>query len=586
MDPNAELPNEVPIRFECKVCKYPTIKKQNILTCFKCCAPLHFHCTRLPPYMIYTLSRSSRMYVCEECTATPKSFLLDLIHNNSVNIDFQKSHENEVDKYGNIDNRINGMDIPSSEEFDLDAMGNKMLLPNTQITYKLPRKQDGSNVHVNKIDDDSTQQNKDGNQKTEVDDTKDEDKSMRTSNDMLIGLINEKDRQLKEIIEEKENLCKVIDHQNELLRCRQMIIKKMDKLCEHFRNEKETNVKLRDSIMNTQGEVIKRDEKIASLTERVVVCISMLESQQENLKILTEQPEEVNTRSQEFNARILFDQSDVSNEQDLTEPREESYSKMLTEQCNEFNSLHLSGKPQESNRQTLSHQQEESEGQVQDIETNLDTKITKQKRTMHKQNAANNFLEDSGNIIQTSANGDRPNVIILHDSLCNDINESIMSREKITTKKILTPSLAELIKRLDEIKDADVIVIQALASSLQQFSSDEINKQINETICNALTKARKVIICTMIAREDEEMLSMKANLVNENIKCRYMNEPNVVICNNENLNDDKFRVDDGVNLTPHGTSLLAVNIKKKIAEALNIEVFKKLARKISNRLRT
>ena len=57
---------------------------------------------------------------------------------------------------------------------------------------------------------------------------------------------------------------------------------------------------------------------------------------------------------------------------------------------------------------------------------------------------------------------------MLHDSLFKDINESIMNRERIITRKIFTSSLAEMNEKLDEIKDVDVIIIQVLTNSLRE----------------------------------------------------------------------------------------------------------------------
>ena len=50
---------------------------------------------------------------------------------------------------------------------------------------------------------------------------------------------------------------------------------------------------------------------------------------------------------------------------------------------------------------------------------------------------------------------------------------------------------------------------------------------------------------------------------------------NPVICDNGNLRDKKFRGNDGIHLTPHGTSVFANNLKFKIAESLKISVVRK-----------
>ena len=55
----------------------------------------------------------------------------------------------------------------------------------------------------------------------------------------------------------------------------------------------------------------------------------------------------------------------------------------------------------------------------------------------------------------------------------------------------------------------------------------------------------------------------------------FMEDDNVIVCDNSNLQDAKFRVRDGLHLTAHGTAVLANNIKFKVAKALNIQVEKK-----------
>ena len=224
----------------------------------------------------------------------------------------------------------------------------------------------------------------------------------------------------------------------------------------------------------------------------------------------------------------------------------------------------------QTNVKLLTKQLEESNRRIANLENNLGMK-----------GENNDGIHSSGEgkqLVEMNKIENQANVIILHDSLCDDINESIMSRERINTKKMQTHSLAEIELKLNEIQNADVIVIQSLTNSLPQQSSNEINKLINDSVYTALSKAKKVVVSTIIARDDEYIIHLKGELINSIIKYNYINEGRVVICNNDNLNDNKFRVEDGIHLTPHGTSLLAVNLKYKIAEALNIDVVKKPAR--------
>lgn len=129
--------------------------------------------------------------------------------------------------------------------------------------------------------------------------------------------------------------------------------------------------------------------------------------------------------------------------------------------------------------------------------------------------------------------------------------------------------------KLDEIEQTEVIVIQALTRDLVGQDIEYMNEGINKVVTKALTKAQKVVISTIIRREDEKQIGVKAELVNAHIRYKYVDDENVIICDNHNLYDSKFRVNDGIHLTTHGTSVFATNLKYKIADALNINVVRK-----------
>ena len=103
----------------------------------------------------------------------------------------------------------------------------------------------------------------------------------------------------------------------------------------------------------------------------------------------------------------------------------------------------------------------------------------------------------------------------------------------------------------------------------------EMETMIKETVAKAATKANKVIISSIVCRDDNEMIKMKAEVVNANLKYAFLNDPKVIVCDNGNLRDKKFRGNDGIHLTPHGTSVFANNLKFKIAESLKISVVRK-----------
>ena len=169
-----------------------------------------------------------------------------------------------------------------------------------------------------------------------------------------------------------------------------------------------------------------------------------------------------------------------------------------------------------------------------------------------------------------------PKVILLHDSMCKDINETILSKEKVNFKKTKASTLEEMSNAIDRMEGkVDVIILQALTRDLSKFKIMEVGSKLNTLVEKAAMKAKSVVIPTVVKREDDERINMMADVINANIKYVYMNNPKVVVCDNENLRDRKFRNYDGIHLTPHGTSVLANNIKYKVAKALNIQVERK-----------
>ena len=147
----------------------------------------------------------------------------------------------------------------------------------------------------------------------------------------------------------------------------------------------------------------------------------------------------------------------------------------------------------------------------------------------------------------------------------------------------MAPNLNEINKTLDEMDYTDTIVIQALTRDLSDKTIDDMEETIKETILKASTKAKNVVISTIVGREDDDSLKAKEEVINANIKYTYLKDPTVFVCDNGNLIDGKFRLSDGIHLTAHGTTVLASNLKYKIAEALNVKVLKKDRYKRTNK---
>ena len=179
------------------------------------------------------------------------------------------------------------------------------------------------------------------------------------------------------------------------------------------------------------------------------------------------------------------------------------------------------------------------------------------------------------NLVFAATMHQQPSVAIFHDSLCKKINETILNKEKVTTSKIWAPTFDDMDKGIDELEQHDAIVLQALTRSLDNLSAEEIVTETNNLVEKCLSKTDKVIISSIITRDDDNDINIKAELVNANLKYKIIKNPRVLICDNTNLRDRKFRIRDRVHLSDHGTSVFANNLKFKIAEALNVTVVKK-----------
>ena len=237
-----------------------------------------------------------------------------------------------------------------------------------------------------------------------------------------------------------------------------------------------------------------------------------------------------------------------------------------------------------SNQETISilkHEIENANERNNILEKNFD-KIMIRLNTIEKVNCTEKKDDDISDI-DTSNNTQQPSVILFHDSLCKSINPTILSNEKVTMKKIWAPTLADVQKEITEISRSNVIVLEPLTRSLSTLSTEDIIKQTIDTIEMCLEKTDKVVLSSVITRDDDKVIDATAELVNANLKFRYLGNSNVLVCNNDNLRDRKFRVGDGIHLTDYGTSVFANNLKYKIAEALDIAVIKK--RRIDSKVR-
>ena len=162
-------------------------------------------------------------------------------------------------------------------------------------------------------------------------------------------------------------------------------------------------------------------------------------------------------------------------------------------------------------------------------------------------------------------------VVILHDSMCRSINDTLLSRENVKVAKLWAPDIEHMEEALDRV-DAKVVVLQAFTRDLDKMEVDEMCQKIAGLVSKALTKAEKVVVSSVIRREDIVDIDLKADLVNAYVNLKYKRIENVVICDNYKLYDGRFRKQDKLHLNDDGTRLFASNLKYAIASAVGVHV--------------
>ena len=165
-------------------------------------------------------------------------------------------------------------------------------------------------------------------------------------------------------------------------------------------------------------------------------------------------------------------------------------------------------------------------------------------------------------------------VVILHDSLCKNINDTIMSREKVNVKKVWAPDMVHMDAALDDVH-AKVIVLQAWTRDVSKLSVEDMNEKIVEVINKALTKAEKVVVSTIVNRNDIADINLKVNTVNASLLLKYTRDESVIVCDNSTWYHRDFHIADKLHLNDEGTSALASNLKYAMAEAIGVRVIQK-----------
>ena len=184
------------------------------------------------------------------------------------------------------------------------------------------------------------------------------------------------------------------------------------------------------------------------------------------------------------------------------------------------------------------------------------------------------YQDDDDDVDDDEEEDARDEVVILHDSLCKHVNDTILSRENVNVKKIWAPNIEKMEEALDNV-NSKVVVLEAFTRDLNKMDTDEMSQKIAGLVSKAATKADKVVLSTIIRREDIDDIDLRSNVVNAYMQLKYKRDGNVVVCDNYKLYDSRFRKRDKLHLNDDGTTVFASNLKYAIAEACGVEVVQK-----------
>ena len=174
--------------------------------------------------------------------------------------------------------------------------------------------------------------------------------------------------------------------------------------------------------------------------------------------------------------------------------------------------------------------------------------------------------------------------MILHDSLCNKVNNTLLSREKVKVQKVWAPDFDAMEEALENT-ESKVIVLESLTRDLHRMRVDDITQRVDDIVSKALTKADKVVVSTIVNRKDIADIDIKAGKVNLYLEEKYRTHESVIVCDNGKLYGDEYRGRDKLHLSDRGVSAFASNLKYSIAKALGVRVEEKRRSEYNDRRR-
>ena len=332
---------------------------------------------------------------------------------------------------------------------------------------------------------------------------------------------------------------------------------------ECLRNDLET-VKKEFSASRNSNELLmttvtERDKLLVTLREKFEKNVQKLNERERRLTILETEKQQLQERNTSLNEQIIAS---------------EQYEQKIGDIQNKFlaasNKLNTTLEVNNS----LKEQVKELIALNKSLQDSINRPPARRDQRASRERTAENESEEED---EEETDG-RDEVVILHDSLCRNVNDTLLSKEEISVKKIWAPDIERMEDVLDEV-NSKVIVLEAFTRDLDKMETEEMNQKIVGLVSKAASRADKVVLNTIIRREDIEDIDLKADVVNAFIKLKYKRDENVIVCDNHKLHDSRLRREDKLHLNDDGVTIFATNLKYAIAKASGVQVVQKERRR-------
>ena len=168
--------------------------------------------------------------------------------------------------------------------------------------------------------------------------------------------------------------------------------------------------------------------------------------------------------------------------------------------------------------------------------------------------------------------------MILHDSLGFGINAGIMSKQQLKTVKTTCFKLDHVAAEITKLKASShrpkALVIHSGTNDLKDgASAEDIIRKYEEIIqdVNANILGTKVVVSTIVPREDSRKLQRNVEYINAYLNRKYGDSEEATIVMNNDIRGYRYKKRDGVHLKEDGSSRLGSHLNKGIKRALNIK---------------